>query len=373
MVDPTDLLIQSILFAIFAGLTAIIQYVTGPTYAGLLVPELSTSSLYPAFPGGSGSFYAAPIAFSDYLLVNLVDPAIVLVALAIGLLYLSRSFVGRETVRLEGVLPRVVVYTVLANISVPVGGALLDLAGAIYPVIAGWDGGAWQNWTNLAGVGGVAFSWDNGAIAFIVSFVLFSLVLLLAAAVALRDALLAVLLVLLPILTLAGGVPSLRPLATRAWMLFAEAAFLPCVLVIPLELAVGSPSILLLAGYLTLAVASPAFISLAGTSLTQLGMPSASGALGGGIQRGLSLASLGIGSYVRPLGAAGGAGSGAGGRMLGSASSALGTASKASIPGALPLAVGELLGRGASHLVRHLSPSAAGGAGRFPPVARGGS
>ena len=387
MSSPLDQVVQAILFAIFSGLTGILQVITGPTYEGILVPELAPGSLYPPFPGGAGSFYARPIAFSNFLLVDLVDPAIVLVAAGLGLLYLARSFLGRENLRLEGALPRLVIYVVLANLSVPVAGAILDLAGSIYPVVSGFDGGAWRSWQNLAGPGAIAFSWDNGALAFIVAFVLFSQVLLIAVAVALRDALLAFLLVVLPILTLAGSLPPLRSLARRAWLLFAEAAFLPCLLVVPLELAVGSPSILLLAAYLTLALGSPVLLSVAGTQLTQLGAPGASGVLTGGIQRGLSIASLGAMSYLRPLG------SPVGGRTLGgkAASHAAGVASaaaRAPLPVGLPIAFGELLGRGASHLVRHVSsrsgPSLAAGRSildepselddpiyrRFPPTLR---
>jgi hypothetical protein len=356
MSSPLDQVVQAILFALFSGLTGILQFITGPTYQGLLVPELAPASLYPAFPGGASSFYAPSIGFSDFLLVHLVDPAIVLVAIALGLLYLARSFLGREAVRLESALPRLVIYVALANLTVPVAGAILDLAGSIYPMIAGFDGGAWQDWQNLAGPGAIAFSWDNGALAFIVSFVLFSLVLLLVVAVALRDALLAFLIVVLPILTLAGALPPLRPLAKRAWTLFAEAAFLPCLLVIPLELAVGAPSILLLVAYLTLALASPALLSMAGTQLTQLGFPGAAGVLSGGVQRGLSIASLAATSYARPLGELGGKGS-TGARAASGVSSLASAAGRAPLPLAAPLAFGELLGRGATHLVRHLSPS----------------
>jgi hypothetical protein len=376
-----DPVLQGILFALFAGFTAAIQAVIGPTYNGLLVPELTSGALFPPFPGGGGSLFAVPVAFSNYLLLHLVDPAVVLVALGLGLLYLARSFVGRENVRIEGALPRLVVYVVLANITVPVAGALLALAGAMYPTIAGFDGGAWQDWGNLAGAGGISFSWDNGAVAFVVSFVLFSLVLLLAAAIALRDALLAFLVVLLPLLTLAGALPPLRPLARRAWLLFGEAAFLPCLLVIPLELAVGAPSILLLAGYLTLALASPALLSVAGTQLTQLGFPGASGALSGGIQRGLSVASLTLGGIARPIGALSGSAV-AGSRVIGRAAGAIGTASGAPLPAAAPLAIANIFGHGARDLFRHFlpEPSRAGGGAagsvgsrsyrRFPPTGR---
>ncbi|MCI4357590.1 MAG: hypothetical protein L3J95_04390 [Thermoplasmata archaeon] len=363
MSGPLDPVIQSILFALFSGLTAILQAITGPTYEGLLVPELSPGALFPPFPGVGASFFSGPVDFSNYLVVHLVDPAVVLVAIALGLLYLSRSFLGRELVRLEGVLPRLVIYVVLANLTVPVAGAILDLAGSVYPLVASFDGGAWQHWQNLTGIAGARFSWDNGALAFVVSFVLFSLVLLLTVAVALRDALLAFLIVVLPVLTLVGALPPLRSVMKRAWLWFIEAAFLPCLLVIPLELAVGSPSILLVVAFLTLALGAPSLLSIAGTQLSQLGLPSASGLLSGGMQRGLAVASLGATSYARPLGEISGSRT-SGGRAVSGASSALSAGGKAPLPAALPLAFGELLGRGAGHLVRHMRPSAGGSGAR---------
>ncbi|HEV2519764.1 MAG TPA: hypothetical protein VGX00_03975 [Thermoplasmata archaeon] len=364
MSSPLDPIIQSILFSIFSGLTVILQTITGPTYEGLLVPEMAPGALFPPFPGSGGSFFARSIDFSNFLVVHLVDPAIVLIAIGLGLLYLGRSFLGREALRLEGAVPRLVVYVVLANLAVPVAGAVLDLAGSIYPMVAGFDGGAWQSWQNLTGPGALSFSWDNGALAFIVSFVLFSLVLLLAIAVALRDALLAFLIVVLPMLTLAGALPGLRTLTRRAWFLFAEAAFLPCLLVIPLELAVGAPSILLVVSYLTLALASPSLLSVAGTQLGQLGFPSASGVLTQGVQRGLSIASLGATSYARPLSET--RGPKASGGALGGLSSSVGAFGRTALPGAIPLAFGELLGRGAGHLFRHVAHGRTSVGSRFP-------
>jgi hypothetical protein len=340
--------IQAILFGIFAGLTAILWAITGPTYDGLFVPEMSPASLFPPIAGNDGSFLARASGFAGYLIGHLVDPAVVIVALAIGILYLVRSFLGRDAASLDHLLPRLVVYVVLANITVPVCSAILGLAGSVYPVIAGLDGGAWQNWSNLDAVGGLQFSWDNGALAFVISFVLFSLVLLLAIAVAVRDALLGVLLVILPILTLVGALPALRPIARRAWLMFGEAAFLPCILVVPLELAVGAPSILLLLGYLTIAVGSPSLIASAGSHLTALGFPSAGGALTGGVQRGLSVATLGATSYARTLS------SHRTSKAASALTGSLGVASKVPLPVAAPLAVADLVGRGASHLVRHL-------------------
>jgi hypothetical protein len=339
---------QAFLFSLFAGLTAILWMITGPTYNGLLVPEMSSSSLYPSVYGGS-SFLGHAVAFSGYLTVHLVDPAVVLVALALGLLYLARAVLGRDSARLDNLVPWMVVYVVLANLAVPVGAAILGLAGATYPVIAGFDGGAWQNWSNLDAFGSVKFSWDNGALAFVVSLMLVSLLILLATAIAVRDALIAVLLVALPMLTLVGAIPAFRPIARRAWFLFGEAAFLPCVVVIPLELAVGAPNILLLVAYLTVALGAPALIASSGSSLVALGLPSAGSVLSGGVQRGLSVASLGATSTARPLAAS--AGGSPGGQAL---SGTLSAASKVPLPLSAPIAGAELLGQGAAHLLRHV-------------------
>ena len=366
-------LIQGLLFVLFAGLTAIVTAVVGPTYDQLLIPEMAPAALYPTVSvraPDSANYLAAATQFSLYTLANVVDPAIALVGVAIAVLYFSRVFVDRWALSLDGLLPRLVIAVVAANFTVPIAGAILGVAGGLYPVLAGWDGGEWQQWVNLAGFGQVAFSWDNGAVAFVLSFVEFFLVFALVLAIGLRDALLAVLVVLLPIFTLLWPFRPLAPLARRAWFLFAELAFLPCVLVVPLELAVNSPSPVLLVGYLGCAVASPYLLSLAGTHLSAFGFPGSGAVISSGSQRGLTAAPAGASGYAVPsVTAARGSGSLA--QAFGSAARTAGTAA---VPAAAPLAAAQLVGHGALHLVRHLrkvgeSPRAPG---NWPPIRGGG-
>lgn len=346
--------IQALLFVLFAGLTAILAAIIGPTYDDLLVPSMATAALYPA-PFASGGFLSGAASFSTFLLDDLVDPLVGLVGLAVGLAYLGRSVLGGAVGRPEPFLARLLLAVLLANFTLPIAAGLLDVAGSAYPVIAAWDGGAWQHWVNLAGWGEVSFSWDNGALAFVITFGLFALVLLLAAAVAVRNALLGVLLVLLPAFTLLWPIPPLAPLARRGWTLFGELAFLPCVMVVPLELAVGSPNVLALLGFLTVALASPALISLAGAQLTSVGFPSAGPTISNTMQRGLVVASQSTQSLLRPV--AGESAVGPGVRAsAGVAGRALGSAA---LPGAAPLVASELVGQGAAKLLAHLPMTAA--------------
>lgn len=366
-------LIQSLLFLLFAGLTAIVSAVVGPTYDQLLVPELSATALYPGISAGSSdpaNYLTAATQFSTYTLANVVDPAIALIAVGVAVLYLSRVFVERWALTLDGLLPRLVIAVVVANFTVPIAGAILNLGGGLYPVLAGWDGGAWRHWVNLAGYGQVAFSWDNGALAFVLSFVEFALVFGLVLAVGLRDALLAVLIVLLPIFTLLWPFRPLAPLARRAWFLFVELVFLPCVLVVPLELAVRSPSAVLLVGYLGCAIASPYLLSLAGTHLSAFGFPASQGAISSGAQRGLATAPAGATAYVGPM-TSNAQRSGAPSQAFASTVRSTGGASA---PAAVPLAAAQLVGHGATHLVRHLRPGADSprAPGSWPPVRGGG-
>ncbi|HYK94004.1 MAG TPA: hypothetical protein VEY07_08205 [Thermoplasmata archaeon] len=360
--------VQAILFFVFSGLTALLAAVIGPTYDNLLVPELQPGTLYPTLgPSGGGGFLDEAARFSAYLLANLVDPVVTLVALGVAALYLARAFAGRWAVRFEAALPKLVLAVVFANFSLPIAGGLLAIAGAAYPLFAGFDGGAWQHWVNLAGIGEVQFSWDNGVLTFVVSFALFSLILLLAVAIAIRDALLGVLLVLLPVLTLTWPIPALAPLARRAWTLFGQLAFLPCVLVIPLELAVGSPSILLLLGYLVVALSTPSLLSLATGHLTSVGFPSGSSAVTGGVQRGLSAGSLSLSGVFRPISVGA---SSAPARTIGRFGQLAGSSA---LPAGAPLVGAELIGRGATHLLRHLErhlPESLRRPVHFPAVAR---
>ncbi|MCI4323007.1 MAG: hypothetical protein L3K03_03145 [Thermoplasmata archaeon] len=348
--DPSSIL-NGWLFALFAVLTAALSAVIEPTYDYLLVPLLQPAALFPSLgaSGGSG-FLATAASMSTFVLGSLVDPAIALVAVGIGLLYVVRASFG-PIAKLANLLPRFVFGVVLANFSLPVAGALFGLAGATYPVLASFDGGAWETWTNLGGIGFLQFSWDNGALAFVLAFVLFSLILLLVLLVAVRNAMLGVLLVLLPIFTILWPIPTLAPLARRAWLWFGELAFLPCVMIIPLELAVGCPSNVLLVGYLVVALGSPALLALAAGNLTAAGMPSAGGALVGGVQRGLSALSVGATAWARPISAALPAGAAAGRLAKG-----VGEALERPFPGAIPAAAGAVLGHGVDHLLRHVAP-----------------
>lgn len=343
--------IQALLLSIFGVGTAVLLAIIGPTYDNLLVPSLAAGALYPALgaSGGTG-FLATSAAFSEYVVASLVDPAVAVVAVAVGGLYLLRAFLGAYGPKLANLLPRLVVAVLVANLTLPLSGAILGLAGATYPVLAGFDGGAWTSWSNIGGPGFAAYSWDNGALAFVLAFVLFSLVLLLVAAVAVRNALLAVLLVLLPVVSLVWPVPTLAPLARRSWLWFVELSFLPCVMIIPLELAVGSPSVVLTMGYLVVALAAPSFLSLAGASLTNAGMPSAGGAISGGMQRGLLAASMVVEGWTAPFGATL-KGVGTGAALAGSVQRSAGRAA----PMALPAFSSELLGHGSARLFGHLA------------------
>ena len=368
-VDLGDL-VRTILFLLFGDLTAILTAIIGPTYDNLLVPELQTGTLFPSLlgSGGSATYLATAARLSGFILSNVVDPAVALVALGVAVLYLTRSVVARWADSLDALLPRLVLGVVGANFTVPIAGAILGVAGNLYPIVSGWDGGAWQHWVNLAGWGQVSFSWDNGALAFVLSLVEFGAVFALLLAIGIRDAVLAVLLVLLPIFTLLWPLRPLSPLARRGWLLFGELDFLPCVLVVPLELAVGSPNPVMLVSYLAVAVASPYFLSLAGTHVVSFGFAGASGVVSSNAQRGLSVAPSAATSTLGPI-ATGARSSGSAGRSLAGVTRAAGSAAA---PAAAPLAVGELLGHGAWHLIRHVRPSSEQGAPTTPPALHSG-
>ncbi len=234
--------------------------------------------------------------------------------------------------------------------------------------MSGWNGGAWQHWVNLGGYGELSFSWDNGALALVLSVVQFLAVFALVLAIGVRDALLSVLLVLLPVVTLLWPLRPLSAIPRRAWLLFLELAFLPCVLVVPLQLAVGTNSPVLLVGYLGVALASPYLLSVAGTHLVAFGFPASGGTLSGAVQRGLATASSGGSSIAAPAANAVARTGGAGRAVSG----AVGAAGSASFPAAAPLAVGTVLGHTALHLLRHLPAAEGKGMGSWPPMRDGG-
>lgn len=371
MVDVGEI-VQAILFGLFAGLTAALAAIIGPTYDNLVVPELQVGQLFPPLgPVGPGdpTYLSQAAKFSSFTLATLVDPLIAVVAIGIGCVYLAKAVWPRSPAWADGLIARFVVAVVLANFTVPIAGGILGFAGAIYPGVAGYDGGAWQHWENLAGNGEFSYSWGNGALTFVLAFVQFSLVLLLALAIALRDALLSVLLVLLPLFTIVWPIRPFSTLAKRGWLLFIELAFLPCVLIVPLELAVGSPNVGLLVAFLSIALASPFLLSMSGTSLSSFGFPNVGSTLSNGVERGLASASKGPVSGVQAFSSSGGGGSGGAGAALQGSSRSL---SGASITAAAPIAVADAIGRGAAHLARHIRGSMETSTRRFAPVDRGG-
>jgi len=365
-------IVQAILFLLFADLTALVAAVIGPMYDQLLVPSLSPAALFPPLAGGSGSGnYLAPAAqFSGFLIVHVVDPAVALLVLGVAVLYLARAVSARWQAQLDGLLPRLLLGIVGANFAVPIGGAILGIAGALYPVVAGWDGGAWQHWVNLAGPGELRFSWDNGVLAFVLALVEFFVVFGLLLAVGVRDALLGVLLVLLPIFSLVWPFRPLSALARRAWLLFVELAFLPCVQVVPLELAVRSPDAVILVAYLGVALAAPFLLSIAGTNVGWIGFPSPAGTSGPAVQRSLGSATSGPARLAAPATEVSARASAPAMRAAAGTVRAAGTATA---PAAAPLAFAELVGHGAAHLVRHVRNRGTNGPPRLPPLRPGGA
>jgi hypothetical protein len=349
---PTVL--QRILFALFSVLTGILTAIIGPTYDNLFVPMMAPSALFPgvgAGPVGGPDFLGGAASFAAYTIGTIVDPAITLLAVGVAVLLLVRAVVSHWADPLSGLLPRLVVAVIVANFTVPIAGGILDVAGALYPVLADWNGAAWDQWQNLAGWGQIAFSWDNGALAFVLSFVEFFAVFGLLLLVGVRDALLAALLVLLPLFTLLWPIRPLASVARRGWLLFIELAFLPCVVVVPLQLAVDAPSPVMLVGYLGVALAAPFLLSVAGTHLTAFGAPGGSGVFAVGTQRGLGAGSSAATSIVGPSATATARGSAAGPAVAGT----LRAGGTAALPAAAPLAVAEALGHAAQHLLHHVN------------------
>lgn len=273
--------VKAILFALFGGLTAAVTVVTGPTYDNLFVPEMDPSAAYASWQGPN--VFAAASTFSNALLVGLVDPLAVLVIVAVGLLYLLRS--AHPTPRLQGLAGKLVLGILVANLVLPITSGIWQLASGVYPAFYDYGGGAWRTFDAIVGPGAVNLSWDNGVLAFVVSWTLFAMVLLLAFLLAFRAAIVAVLLVLLPPLTLLWPLPGLGSVVRKVWVLFLEMTFLPCFVVVPLILAVGSSSVLLTMGLFSVALAMPQILSVSGASLSHAGFPNASFVVGGNFLR----------------------------------------------------------------------------------------
>ncbi len=277
-------IIKALLFALFGGLSAVVSLVVEPTYGGLFVPEMAPQAVFSSW--SSPGIFAQAEAFSGYLLVNLVDPLAVLVIVGVGLLYLLRAALPSLARRWPDLAPRLVLGVLLANLAVPLAGAIFTFGSAVYPIFYNYGGGAWQNYYNLVGPAGLNIAWDNGLLALIGEIALLLLTLMLTYLVALRDALIGVLVVLLPLFTLLWPWPFAASLARRAWRLFVEMVFLPCFLIVPLALAVGSHSVVLVLALFGVALGMPALLASAGSGLAgALGAPAPSGLIVGGLSQ----------------------------------------------------------------------------------------
>jgi len=126
----------------------------------------------------------------------------------------------------------------------------------------------------------------------------------------------------------------------------------------------------MLVSYLAVAAATPFLISLAGTHLVSFGFAGASGLVHSNAQRGLQVAPAAATSSITPVANATQSRSSAGRALVGT-SRAVGAAG-ASV--ALPVGVSQLLGHGASHLMRHIvNPKAQPGPESQAPMRRGGA
>ena len=277
-------LVKAVLFALFGALSAAVSLAVEPTYDRLFVPEMSPSALFAPWTGGG--LFGGAVRMSSFLLVNVVDPFAVLVIAGVGVLYLARASLPSLAGRLQDLGPRLLLGILIANLAVPLAQVIFLLGAAVYPVFYAYQGGAWQSYANLVGPAGLSVAWDNGLLALIGALALLGMTLLLAFLVAFRDALLAVLLVLLPIFTLFWPWPFASSLASRGWKLFVEMTFLPCFLVVPLALAVGSQSVLIVLALFGLALGMPSLLSLGGRGLGALGSPSPAGFVAAGLGRG---------------------------------------------------------------------------------------
>ena len=358
-------IIKALLFGLFGGLSAVVSLVVGPTYGGLFVPEMAPQAVFASW--SSPGLFAQAQAFSGYLLVNLVDPLAVLVIVGVGLLYLLRAALPSLAQRWPDLAPRLVLGVLLANLAVPLAGLIFTFGSAVYPVFYNYGGGAWQNYYNLVGPAGLNIAWDNGLLALIGEITLLLLTLMLTYLVALRDALVGVLVVLLPLFTLLWPWPFAASLARRAWRLFVEMVFLPCFLIVPLALAVGSQSVVLVLALFGVALGMPALLASAGSGLAgALGAPAPSGLVVGGLSQAPRAPTETGGSWlqhgVRSFRASRAAGSGGKGRSAASLTAAwpsatLGPAS------AVVWGVGEGIGALARHLGKAASSSPSNTAG----------
>lgn len=288
--------VLTLLFAIFN----IFAWVTAQqTYDNLFIPEMKPYNLFPSLLNGNQkNLFSASASLSNYILINIIDPILIILLLIIGFIYLGKVFLPSWNEKFRELIPRFVIATVVANFTVYISGIILEFGLATYIVLYGYGDKNWQHFGKLYPL--FVTPWGNNSLLeFILKVVVIFTIVTLSMVIAIRTSLIAVLIVLLPIGSIMWIFPQTRQYAKKIWVIFIEMVFLPFFVLIPLILATSindtdTYGFLLTTGMLLIAAGMPYFISNYGGSIAHMGMDKVSSFINYGLSTGMSLSSMPI-------------------------------------------------------------------------------
>lgn len=299
--------------ATFFLLFAMHHYIVVAGWTGV-VTEMQPSHLYPplldnGYPwaeievghGGRSLLHGAIWIQQNIVMRYFVNTLFIIILLLVGVAYLYHDlFEQFLNTRLRTFLPRIVFGLILAYTNIYIIEALMTLAKGGYVLLYNAPGPfkSWQRPDFLEWIipeyahagtwwGGVLDWLAKGYLGFIWVFVVQLEVLSILLMVTIRDFLLAVILVLLPIASLLLIHPWTQRIGSRLWWLAIDLVFLPIVMIIPLMLLglVRNSVSFTIAG-LTIVIGSLYLIALEPFVLTGAGFSRAGTVLAGGLAGG---------------------------------------------------------------------------------------
>jgi len=295
--DTISNIVNEVLSAIFAAFNGLAWLAAQQTYNNLLVPEMSSSFLYPTIiKGNQTGFFMYAYYFSSYILFSIVDPLLVIVLLGIGFLYLSKVFFSQNSERFKDLIPKFILAVILSNFTNYISSIILEFGYSLYSTIYTFDGSKWTNFQNIFPI--YSTPWTNNALLeFILKVIVLFTILAIAIIIGIRTGLLGVLIVLLPIASVLLIFPQTKSLGKKIWIVFIDMAVLPFFVLIPLILAVNVNNInttgfILATGLLFISAGMPYFISEYGNSVFHMGFDKASNFINQGFNASMNSLSL---------------------------------------------------------------------------------
>ncbi len=288
-------------------------------------PKFACPNIYPVTDGGSETnALNAALGLNQFFLSSVVLPIIIIAVLLIGVVYVLNHF-GPFVRKVRNMIPKLMGATILAFTTPLWMDMVLDLSRGLLGVIT--DALNWSvfgpdsildkvmvDWGGFWGAGGGTYGASlaeagSAILAFIIGFVILTLVFIVLLALSVRLAVVYFGIATMPIASILLGIPKLDQVGKKFWKIWIESCFFIFFMAIPVFLLPYVNDAWLMLGLLVLIIGAPFLVSAGGVlALRSAGFPSAGQAASGAFQMGTAVGML-------TAGMKGGAGIASGGLM----------------------------------------------------------